>query len=68
MEALVRFGENYGVAFQHADDLADEDHVSTQTEARQRLRALTQAALDALSPFDKRAEPLRALARRLAVG
>jgi geranylgeranyl diphosphate synthase type II len=68
MEALVRFGENYGVAFQHADDLADEDHVSTQTEARQRLRALTQAALDALATFDRRAEPLRALARRLAVG
>jgi geranylgeranyl pyrophosphate synthase len=67
-EALIRFGENYGVAFQHADDLADEEHVSTQAEARQRLQTLTQAALDALSPFDKGAEPLRALARRLAAG
>jgi geranylgeranyl pyrophosphate synthase len=65
-EALARFGVHYGVAFQHADDLADEDHVTTQTEAHQRLHALTQAALDALSPFDRRAEPLRALARRLA--
>ena len=67
-EALARFGLHYGVAFQHADDLADEDHVATQTEARQRLRALTQTALDALSLFDRRAEPLRALARRLADG
>jgi geranylgeranyl diphosphate synthase type II len=67
-EALVGFGAHYGVAFQHADDLADGDHVTTQTEARERLHALTQAALDALSLFDRRAEPLRALARRLADG
>jgi Geranylgeranyl pyrophosphate synthase len=67
-EALVGFGAHYGVAFQHADDLVDRDHVTTQTEARERLHALTQAALDALSLFDKRAEPLRALARRLADG
>jgi geranylgeranyl diphosphate synthase type II len=67
-EALVRFGEHYGVAFQHADDLADKDHVTTQTEARRRLGELTQTALDALSLFDKRAEPLRALARRLVDG
>ena len=67
-EALVRFGMHYGVAFQHADDLADGDHVTMQTQARQRLHALTQTALDALSPFDRRAEPLRALARRLVGG
>lgn len=67
-EALVRFGIQYGVAFQHADDLVDGDHVTTQNEARQRLHALTQTALDALSVFDARAEPLRALARRLADG
>jgi geranylgeranyl diphosphate synthase type II len=67
-EALARFGMAFGVAFQHADDLADRDHVATQTEARQRLHALTQSALDALSPFGERAEPLRALARRLVGG
>jgi geranylgeranyl diphosphate synthase type II len=66
--ALVQFGMHYGVAFQHADDLADEDHVTSKTEAQHRLHGLTQAALDALSPFDGRAEPLRALARRLAGG
>lgn len=67
-EALVRFGVHYGVAFQHADDLVDGDHVTTQTQARQRLNALIQTALDALSLFDRRAEPLRALARRLVGG
>lgn len=68
MAALIRFGEDYGIAFQHADDLADKEHVSTQTEARQHLQTLTQAAIDALSLFDRRAEPLRGLARRLAAG
>ncbi len=67
-EAMIRFGESYGVAFQHADDLVDEDHVTTQNEARQRLHVLTQTALDALSLFNGRAEPLRALARRLVDG
>jgi geranylgeranyl diphosphate synthase type II len=67
-EALARFGMHYGVAFQHADDLDDKEHVNTQAEARQRLHALTQMALDDLSSFDGRAEPLRALARRLAGG
>ena len=67
-QALARFGMHYGVAFQHADDLADEEHVNTQNEARQRLDDLTEAALADLSLFDGRAEPLRALARRLAGG
>ena len=65
-KALVEFGANYGIAFQHADDLADNDHVSTQSEARQRLSTLTEAALNCLSVFGAGAEPLRALARRLA--
>jgi geranylgeranyl diphosphate synthase type II len=65
-KALTQFGMDYGVAFQHADDLADNDHVTTQSEARRRLSALTQAALDDLSSFGQGAEPLRALARRLA--
>jgi len=67
-DALARFGMDYGVAFQHADDLADDEHVNTQNEARQRLHVLTQSALGVLTLFDGRAEPLRALARRLAGG
>jgi geranylgeranyl diphosphate synthase type II len=67
-QALSLFGAQFGIAFQHADDLADEDHVSTQNEARLRLRALTQAALDALSSFGEGADPLRGLARRVGGG
>ena len=67
-KALAQFGMHFGVAFQHADDLADGDNVATRTQASQRLHALTQAALDAISLFDRRAEPLRALARRLVGG
>jgi geranylgeranyl diphosphate synthase type II len=67
-KALAQFGMHFGVAFQHADDLADGDNVATRTQASQRLHALTQTALDALSPFDGRAEPLRALAQRLVGG
>ncbi len=65
-KALAQFGMDYGIAFQHADDIADNDQVITQSEARRRLSALTQAALDDLSSFGLGAEPLRALARRLA--
>jgi geranylgeranyl diphosphate synthase, type II len=67
-EALSQFGMHYGVAFQHADDLADNEHVATQTQAKQRLHALTKASLDALSPFGDGAEPLRALSLQLVGG
>jgi geranylgeranyl diphosphate synthase, type II len=65
-KALAQFGMDYGIAFQHADDLADNDHVTTQSEARRRLSALTEAAMNDLASFGQGAEPLRALARRLA--
>jgi geranylgeranyl pyrophosphate synthase len=65
-KALAQFGMDYGIAFQHADDLADNDHVTTQSEARGRLSALTEAAMNDLASFGQGAEPLRALARRLA--
>ncbi len=65
-KALAQFGMDYGIAFQHADDLADNDQVTTESEARRRLSALTHAALDDLGSLGQGAEPLRALARRLA--
>lgn len=65
-KALAQFGMDYGIAFQHADDLADNDHVTTQSEARGRLSVLTEAAMNDLASFGQGAEPLRALARRLA--
>jgi geranylgeranyl diphosphate synthase type II len=65
--ALGRFGESYGVAFQHADDMDDAEHADFAAEARKRMVALVDDALTALKTFDDRAEPLRALARALAL-
>jgi geranylgeranyl pyrophosphate synthase len=66
MQALVRFGEGYGVAFQHADDLDDAEHGGFAEQARQRMVALVDEAIGALQSFDQRADPLRAIARALA--
>ena len=41
--ALARYGECYGVAFQHADDLDDADHPGHAAAARQRVTALIDA-------------------------
>jgi geranylgeranyl diphosphate synthase type II len=66
MAALVRFGEAYGIAFQHADDLDDAEHGGFAAQARARMVGLVGDALTALQSFDSRAEPLRAIAQALA--
>jgi len=66
LEALVRFGEAYGVAFQHADDLDDAEHGGLAAQARTRMVSLVGDALTAVQTFDQRAEPLRAIAQALA--
>lgn len=63
---LAKYGEAYGVAFQHADDLADQEHAFLATQARQRLTDLTAQAVQELSSFGPQAEILRAMARALA--
>jgi geranylgeranyl pyrophosphate synthase len=67
LAALVRFGEGYGVAFQHADDMDDAEHGAFAAQARQRMVSLVEEAVAALKTFDDRAEPLRAIARALAL-
>ena len=65
--ALARFGERFGTAFQHADDLDDGDHPDHAAAARARLTTLLEdatAALDGLQAPD-RARHLRALAADL---
>jgi geranylgeranyl diphosphate synthase, type II len=62
---LARFGDAFGVAFQHADDRADAEHADFTEEARDRVQTLTSQAIASLETFDHRAEPLRALAIRL---
>jgi geranylgeranyl pyrophosphate synthase len=63
---LGRFGAAYGVAFQHADDLADEDHEAHAASARARLDALVGEAVDAVAPLGARGGRLAAFARALA--
>jgi len=67
LEALGRFGERYGVAFQHADDRDDAEHGGFAEQARARMVNLVAEALTTLETFDHRAEPLRAIAGALAL-
>ncbi len=71
-EALDRFGREYGLAFQLADDLADRGTeegsalaVLSPATARDRARAHLARALGSLEEFGSRGEPLRALAESL---
>ena len=63
--ALSRFGQLYGIAFQHADDLDDADHVAHAAAARERLNTLIADAGSALAPLGARGHRLRSFARAL---
>jgi geranylgeranyl pyrophosphate synthase len=63
---LARFGITYGVAFQHADDIADAEHGQHAGAARGRLDALISEACVAVAPLGPRAARLVDLARALA--
>jgi geranylgeranyl diphosphate synthase type II len=65
LAGLAAFGERFGVAFQHADDLDDADHAAHAGAARGRLQALVAEAVRSLAPFGRRADRLAELARRL---
>jgi geranylgeranyl pyrophosphate synthase len=64
-EALAEFGIAYGIAFQHKDDLDDEEHAVFAEVTRGRVRELTAKAVAAISGFGDGAAPLRALAVEL---
>jgi geranylgeranyl pyrophosphate synthase len=65
LAALVAFGERFGVAFQHADDLDDADHPAHAAAARVRLEALVGEAVTSLAPLGARGDRLAGFARRL---
>jgi geranylgeranyl diphosphate synthase, type II len=65
LSALQDYADRYGIAFQHADDLADGEHKSLAAAARQRVREMATAAISALEVFGPSADPLRGLARSL---
>jgi geranylgeranyl pyrophosphate synthase len=63
---LARFGTAYGIAFQHADDLADAEHAEHAGAARDRLAGLVADACAAVAPLGARGERLVMLARALS--
>jgi geranylgeranyl pyrophosphate synthase len=65
LAALVAFGERFGVAFQHADDLDDADHPTHAAAARLRLEALVGDAVTSLAPLGSRGDRLAGFAKRL---
>lgn len=55
---LGRYGLALGIAFQHADDLADADHRALAPEARRRIAELVSEARSAVAPFGASARRL----------
>jgi len=66
LAVLRDFGDYYGVAFQHADDIADGEHAGLKAAAKERVKELSTRAVATLDGLGPQAEPLRALARSLA--
>jgi hypothetical protein len=63
--SLARFGQAYGVAFQHADDRDDAEHAQHAAAARQRLEALVGEACEAAGALGPAGARLTGLARAL---
>jgi geranylgeranyl pyrophosphate synthase len=66
LASLARFGTAYGIAFQHADDIADAEHGEHADAARARLESLVADACAAVAPLGERGDRLVALARALS--
>jgi geranylgeranyl pyrophosphate synthase len=62
---LARYGAAYGVAFQHADDIADAEHAEHAAAARDRLGALIGDACAAIAPLGASGRRLAELAQAL---
>ncbi len=60
---LEKYGLLFGIAFQHADDVLDDDQPALREKALARTDALVAQCIDAVEPFAENAEPLRAIAR-----
>ena len=62
VQLLRGYGFDLGLAFQHADDLADGEHQRMAGEARARARELCRRAAATAERFGDRGRPLRAIA------
>ena len=60
---LEAYGLAFGIAFQHADDVLDDDQKALRPKALARVDELTASCLDHVASLGEPAEPLRAIAR-----
>jgi geranylgeranyl diphosphate synthase, type II len=63
---LARFGTAFGIAFQHADDITDQEHAEHAAAARDRLETLVADACGAIAPLGARGDRLVGLAQALS--
>ena len=61
-QALATFGEELGLAFQHADDILDDEHQHLSRQTRDRLAGLLAAARKRVASFGEAGWPLVGLA------
>ena len=59
---LERYGLALGIAFQHADDILDDDQPALREAAAMRIRELTDECRSLAAPFAEAGRPLAALA------
>lgn len=62
VDKLERYGLAFGIAFQHADDILDNDQPALRDAAAVRIRELTDECREIADGFGAPARPLRALA------
>ncbi|MBC8072692.1 MAG: polyprenyl synthetase family protein, partial [Deltaproteobacteria bacterium] len=60
---LEKWGMQFGIAFQHADDILDDDQVALRQYAIARVDALVSSCLELVRELGPGAEALRAIAR-----
>jgi geranylgeranyl pyrophosphate synthase len=65
VEQLRSYGFDFGLAFQHADDLEDGSFPTHRARARERAIALAHRAAETARRFGDRGQPLAALAEQL---
>ncbi|MCA9708751.1 MAG: polyprenyl synthetase family protein [Myxococcales bacterium] len=63
VERLRRFGLAFGIAFQHADDVLDDDQPALRSAALARVEVLVAECMDLTAGLGESAEPLRGIAR-----
>jgi len=62
VDKLESWGLKFGIAFQHADDVLDDDQPALRAQALARIETLVRQCMDLTAEFGCEADPLRAIA------